>query len=248
MASTVPDYLDFEGRRLAYRLRPGSSPTLLFLPGYASDMDGAKAVAIDAFAERRGLGMLRFDYSGTGSSAGSFADGTLDRWIDEAVAMVDKLTEGPLAVVGSSMGGWIALHLALRRPERVEALVGIAAAPDFTDWGFTDGQKRELLEQGRIERSNPYGGDSQLTTRAFWESGQAQRLLEGPIAVGCPVRLVHGDADRDVPVAVAQRLMERLRSADVQLNILKGGGHRLSEPLEIDTIVRTIAALVEPAP
>jgi len=242
------DYLDLEGRRLAYRLRPGAPPTLLFLPGYASDMDGAKAVAIDAFAGRRGVAMLRFDYSGTGSSVGSFADGTLERWIDEALAMIDGLTEGPLVVVGSSMGGWIALHLALRRPERLQALAGIAAAPDFTDWGFTAEQKQELLEQGKIERPNPYGGDSQLTTRAFWESGEALRLLDGPIAVDCPVRLVHGEADRDVPVAVAMQLMGRLRSADVQLNVLKGGGHRLSEPREIDVIVRTIAALVEPCP
>ena len=244
----MPDFFDFEGRRLAYRLRAGSSPTLLFLPGYASDMEGAKAVAIDAFAERRGLSMLRFDYSGTGSSAGSFADGTLEAWINEALAMIDQLTEGPLVVVGSSMGGWIALHVALQRPERVQALVGIAAAPDFTNWGFTTEQKQELLEQGRIERSNPYGGDSQLTTRAFWKSGEALRLLDAPIAVDCPVRLVHGDADGDVPLAVAMQLLGRLRSADVQLNVLKGGGHRLSEPLEIDTIVRTIAALVEPCP
>ena len=243
-----PSYFGAGEHRLAYRLRAGSSPTLLFLPGYASDMDGAKAVAIDAFAERRGLAMLRFDYSGTGSSGGSFADCTLDAWIGEALAMVDRLAEGPLVVVGSSMGGWIALHLALRRPERVQALVGIAAAPDFTNWGFTAEQKQELLEQGRIERSNPYGGDSQLTTRAFWQSGEALRLLDGPIAVDCPVRLVHGEADRDVPVAVALQLIDRLRSADVQLNILKGGGHRLSEPLEIDAIVRTIAALVEPCP
>ncbi len=248
MTGTEIQHLENEGRRLAYRLRRGSSPTLLFLPGYASDMDGAKAVAIDAFAGRRGLAMLRFDYSGTGSSGGSFADGTLDVWIDEALAMIDKLTEGPLVVVGSSMGGWIALHLAIRRPDRVQALVGIAAAPDFTNWGFTAEQKQALLGKGRIERSNPYGGDSQLTTRVFWESGQALRLLDAPIAVDCPVRLVHGDADRDVPVAVALQLMERLRSADVQLNILKGGGHRLSEPREIDAIVRTIAALVEPCP
>ena len=243
-----PSHLEVANQRLTYRLRPGSSPTLLFLPGYASDMDGAKAVAIEKFAQRRGVAMLRFDYSGTGSSGGSFADGTLDRWIDEALAMVDRLTQGPLVVVGSSMGGWVALHLALRRPERIQALVGIAAAPDFTDWGFTAKQKQALLEQGKIERSNPYGGDSQLTTRAFWESGEALRLLDEPIALDCPVRLVHGDADRDVPVEVALRLMDRLRSADVQLNILKGGGHRLSEPGEIDAIVRTIAALVEPCP
>ena len=243
-----PAHFDFDGRRLAYRLRPGSSPALLFLPGYASDMDGAKAEAIDRFAARRGLAMLRFDYSGTGLSGGSFEQGTLGRWIDEAQAMAEHLVEGPLVLVGSSMGGWIALHLALRLPERVKALVGIAAAPDFTDWGFTAEQKRELLEYGKIERSDPAGGEPRLTSRAFWESGQELRLLGGPIAVRCPVRLVHGAADSDVPVAVADRLMERLRSADVQLNIVKGGGHRLSEPHEIEAIVRTVAALVESAP
>lgn len=242
------DHLDLGGRRLAYRLRPGSSPTLLFLPGYASDMEGAKAVAIDAFAGRRGIAMLRFDYSGTGASGGSFAEGTLDRWIDEALAMIERLVEGPIILVGSSMGGWIALHLALRLPERVEALVGIAAAPDFTDWGFTAEQKKELLEHGRIEWQDRSDGETELTTRAFWESGEQLRLLGGPITVDCPVRLIHGETDPTVPVGVARELMRQLRSADVQLNILKGGGHRLSEPSEIDAIVRTIAALLEPCP
>jgi pimeloyl-ACP methyl ester carboxylesterase len=236
------------GCRLAYRLRAGSSPSLLFLPGYASDMDGAKALALDEFAGRRGLGMLRFDYSGTGSSGGRFEEGTLALWLDEALEMIDRLTTGPVILVGSSMGGWIALHVALRRAERVEALVGIAAAPDFTDWGFTKEQKAELIRDGELRRANPYGGETQLTTRAFWESGQALRLLEAPIPIDCPVRLVHGDADGDVPMSVATRLMRQLRSADVQLNILKDGGHRLSEPKEIEAILRTVAALLEPAP
>ncbi|MBA3511741.1 alpha/beta hydrolase [Sphingomonas sp.] len=250
MSGTQPglDYLDVGGARLAYRLRAGSSPTLLFLPGYASDMDGSKALALDAFAASRGAAMARFDYSGTGSSQGRFAEGTLDRWIDEALAMAERLSEGPLILVGSSMGAWIALHVALRLPERVQSLVGIAAAPDFTDWGFTAQQKKQLLDHGSIERSSPHGGEAQLTTRAFWESGESLRLLGGPIAVDCPVRLVHGEADADVPPAIALKLMRQLRSADVQLNILKGGGHRLSEPLEIDAIVRTVAALLEPEP
>lgn len=237
-----------DGTRLAYRLRPGIAPTLVFLPGYASDMDGAKAVALDAFAERCGAAMLRFDYSGTGLSSGRFEDGTLARWLDEALAMIDRFAEGPILVIGSSMGAWIALHVAVRQAERVQALVGIAAAPDFTDWGFTAEEKARLAEEGRLERRNPYGEEPQLTTRNFWESGESLRLLAAPIAIDCPVRLVHGDADRDVPIAVAARLMERLRSADIQLNILKGGGHRLSEPHEIDAIVRTVAALLEPNP
>ena len=243
-----PCYLDTGDGRLAYRLRPGSAPALVFLPGYASDMDGAKADAIDAFAGNRGVAMLRLDYSGTGLSGGSFEDGTLAGWIEEAETVIDRLTDGPVILVGSSMGGWIALHLALRLPGRVQALVGIAAAPDFTDWGFTSEHKEALLRDGRIERRNPHGGEPRLTTRAFWQSGEALRLLGGPIAVDCPVRLVHGENDKDVPVAVALQLMAQLRSADVQLNILKDGGHRLSEPREIAAIVRTVAALLEPMP
>lgn len=241
-------YIEVSGRSIAYRLRSGASPTLVFFPGYASDMEGAKAVALDGFAERRGLAVLRFDYSGTGSSGGEFEDGTLALWLEEALAAVDRLTDGPLILVGSSMGGWIALHVALLSAERVQALVGIAAAPDFTDWGFSPEQKAKLREDGRIEEPNPYGPEPFVTTRAFWESGQQLRLLEAEIAIDRPVRLIHGELDREVRVEVALRTMRALRSADVQLNLLKGGGHRLSEPHEIDTILRTVAALLEPAP
>lgn len=238
-------YLERDGSpRLAYRLRPGTAPSLLFLPGYASDMDGTKASALDAFATGRGLAMLRFDYSGTGSSEGAFGEGSLAGWIADALAMID-LIEGPVILVGSSMGAWIALHLALGLTDRVEALVGIAAAPDFTEWGFTAEDKATLQSDGLLLRMNPYG-EPQVTTVAFWQSGQQLRLLDGPIAIDAPVRLIHGDADDVVPVGVAMRLMQSLRSADVQLNILKGGGHRLSEPHEIEAVTRTVAALLEP--
>jgi pimeloyl-ACP methyl ester carboxylesterase len=241
-------HLDVAGREIAYRLREGVSPTLVFLPGYASNMEGAKALALDAFAERRGLGMLRLDYSGTGSSGGRFEDGTLAAWLEEALAAIDELTHGPAVLIGSSMGGWIALHLALLRPERAQALVGIAAAPDFTDWGFTPEQQARLQREGHIEEPNPYAPDPSIFTRAFWDSGQRLLLLDREIAVDCPVRLLHGECDSEVPVEVAFRLMRALRSGDVQLNLLKGGGHRLSAPHEIDAILRTVAALVEPAP
>lgn len=234
-----------EGPRIAYRLRSGASPTLVFLPGYASDMEGAKAIAINQFAERRGLSMLRFDYSGTGSSGGSFEDGTLELWLLETVSAIDRLTEGPLILVGSSMGGWIALHAALQRSERVKALVGIAAAPDFTEWGFTDDQKASLLDAGRLEEPNPYAPEPQIFTHAFWESGQRLRLLDSQIALDVPVRLVHGEKDGDVPLEIAFRTADRLRSGDVQLLVIKGGGHRLSEPHEIDAILRTISGLLE---
>jgi pimeloyl-ACP methyl ester carboxylesterase len=231
---TLPnlDTLELAGRRIAYRLREGAQPTLVFLPGYASDMEGTKALALDAFAERSGIAMLRLDYSGTGSSGGQFEDGTLSAWLEEALAAVDRLTEGPLVVIGSSMGGWIAFHLALLRAERVAGLVGIAAAPDFTDWGFADGETAE--RQG--------------LALAFWRSGQQLLLLDQEIAIDCPVRLLHGERDEEVPLEVAFRTMRALRSADVQLITIKGGGHRLSEPHEIDTILRTVANLLEPAP
>src|SRR6478672_6992583 len=156
-------YLNVDGRQIAYRLREGSSPVIAFLPGYASDMEGTKALAIDAFAEQRSLAMLRFDYSGTGSSGGRFEEGTLAAWLEEALVVIDELTSGSMILVGSSMGGWIALHLALLRPGRIQALVGIAAAPDFTEWGFADASTAE--RQG--------------LTRNFWESGQQLRLLGG---------------------------------------------------------------------
>jgi len=224
-----------DGPRLAFRPRDGEEPTLLFLPGYASDMEGTKALALDSFAERRGQAILRLDYSGTGSSEGRFEAGTLSDWIEESLAAIDRLTEGPIVVVGSSMGGWIALHLALLRPERIQALIGIAAAADFTDWGFTPNQAAQLTNEGRM-------------TRAFWESGQKLLLLKDQITVDCPVRLLHGEVDEEVPLDTAFRTMRAIRSSDVQLNVLKGGGHRLSEPHEIDAILRTVAALLEPRP
>jgi pimeloyl-ACP methyl ester carboxylesterase len=234
------------GPRLAFRLREGADPMLLFLPGYASDMEGSKAAALDDFANRRGLALLRFDYSGSGSSEGRFDEGTLERWLGEATLMLDELTNGPVILVGSSMGGWIALHLAARRPQRVAALVGIAAAPDFTQWGYTDEEKTIIRRDGRLERPNPYAPEPQVTSRNFWESGQDLLVLESEIPVDCPVRLIHGDRDEDVPFEIALRLKDRLRSADVQVSLVKGGGHRLSAPHEIDLILRAVAALVEP--
>ena len=236
------------GREIAFRKREGSGPALLFLPGYASDMNGAKAQAVDAFAAERGAACLRLDYSGTGASPGDFAEGTLDRWIEDALEVADQAAPGPLIPIGSSLGGWVALHIALRRADRVPALVGIAPAPDFTQWGFTESQKQVIVREGLLEEENPYGGEPSRVYRAFWESGQELRLLEDPIAIDCPVRLIHGEDDPTVPLDVSHRLMRQLRSADVQLLTIKGARHRLSEPNEISAILNTLAGLLENLP
>ncbi len=240
-----------DGRRIAYCLRPpadAARPTLVFLSGYASDMTGTKATAVDRWAARTGCGCLRFDYSGCGASPGDFADGTLEGWLGETLAAIDRLTRGPLLLVGSSMGGWLMLHAALGRPERAAALVGIAAAPDFTEWGYSAEDRAVLVREECFVRPGSDGAAGSITYRGFWETGQSLRLLDGPIAIECPVRLLQGDADHVVPVDVATRVLTRLRSADVQLLLIKGGDHRLSEPRQIAALERVLLSLVEPEP
>ena len=245
-------YLDpGDGRCIAIRHRRAadSAATLLFLPGYASDMEGTKAVAVDRFAAERGLGCVRIDYSGTGSSGGELGDGTLDRWLDEVVAAIDLLLpDGPVVIVGSSMGGWLGLHAAMRRPGRVAGLIGLAAAPDFTDWGFDPHQRAMLVELGRIEQPSDDGGPPQVVHRSLWQSGVALRLLSSPIAVDCPVRLVHGDADGVVPIGVPFKLVELIRSGDVQLRLIKGAGHRLSDPRALAAMIGELESMLENIP
>ena len=243
---TDPDFLHLpDSRRIAFRARTGSGPaTIVFLPGYASDMMGTKALTLETWAAERELGFVRFDYSGTGESPGEFTQGTLERWLEDVLAIIDGVAEGPLILAGSSMGGWLAMLAALRRPDRVRGLLGIAAAPDFTEWGYDERDRATLQADGRLERESPYCRESELTTLAFWESGQ-RLLLGDDIAIHCPVRLVHGDADGEVPLPVALRTVAALRSPEVQLWLVKGGGHRLSAPGELRTILRAAADLVE---
>ena len=224
-------HVEVAGRRIAYRLSDGASPALMFLPGYASDMEGAKALAIDTFAGKRGLAMLRFDYSGTGSSGGSFEQGTLALWLEEALAALDQLTVGPVIVIGSSMGGWIALHLALLRPERVRGARRHRRCARFHRMGLCRWRCRD--------RAGP-------RSRLLGIRASSCCCSTSRSAIDCPVRLLHGEMDQEVPLDVAFRLMRALRSSDVQLNVLKGGGHRLSEPHEIRAILTTLDALLEP--
>ncbi len=233
-------------RRLAYRRSEGRGPTILFLPGYASDMDGTKAVALHSWAEADGRAFVRFDYGGCGSSDGRFEDQTLGHWRDDALTMIDEVADGDVVLVGSSMGGWLMLLAALARPDRVKGLVGIAPAPDFTSWGFSQEDKMTLLQKGRLVRFNRYGPDPTITTRAFWESGEANRLLHAEIAFDGPVRLLHGQADPDVPWTWSLELAKKLRSADVHAAFVKDGDPRLSRPRDIALLIATVAQLVEP--
>ncbi|MBA4092219.1 MAG: alpha/beta hydrolase [Sphingobium sp.] len=233
-----------DGLRLAYRRQGGVGPTIVFLPGYMSDMEGSKAVALERWATEQGRAMLRLDYAGCGASEGRFADGTLASWRDDVLLLLDAVTQGPVVLVGSSMGGWLALLVALARPNRVVGVVGIAAAPDFTEWGFTDADKALLTTEGRIEEPSPYSEAPYVTTLAFWQSGQALRLLEGEIAIDCPVRLLHGQQDKDVPWYVAVKAAARLRSSDVQTLLIKDGDHRLSRDGDIALLIRTVASLL----
>ena len=232
-----------DGLHLACRFRPGRGPALLFLPGYASDMMGSKAVALDQWAQRNGRAMLRFDYAGCGESEGDFEAGTLARWHDDALALIDS-TEGDLVLVGSSMGGWLMLLAAIARPDRVRALIGIAAAPDFSDWGFSQDEKMAILQQGRIEQPSPYGAPM-VTTKAFWQNAESLRLLHAPIAFDGPVRLLHGEADAEVPPWVSGRIAQRVRSADVQTVFVKDGDHRLSRAQDIALLLRTTETVLE---
>jgi len=236
-----------DGLRLACRHQPGTGPTIVFLPGYMSDMLGGKAQALADWAARAGHALLRLDYAGCGESDGAFEDGTLASWRDDARLVIDALVpDGPLVLVGSSMGGWLALLLARDLGARVAGVVGIAAAPDFTDWGFDATQKATMRREGRLVEPTPYGDQPSVTTFAFWESGEALRVLEAPIAIACPVRLLQGQADPDVPWQTALRIADRLRSADVQTILVKDGDHRLSRPQDIALLIGTVASLTEP--
>jgi pimeloyl-ACP methyl ester carboxylesterase len=238
------------GRRLAYHRLPGKSPGVLFCGGYTSDITGTKAVALEQFCRDHGRAYTRFDYSGHGASSGDFATGTIGAWADDALAILDRVTEGPVLVIGSSMGGWIMLLVALARPERVAGLIGIAAAPDFTEdlllAQATLEQRRELSERGHWLQPSAYGGDPYPVTGRLLEEARAHLVLRGPIPIRCPVHLLHGQRDPDVPWQTALRLAERLESEDVTVELIKAGDHRLSAGRDLARIAAAIHRLAAP--
>ena len=239
-------------RRIAVRAREGRAPGLFWLGGFNSDMQGTKAVALDAWAAEHGRAFVRFDYSGHGESGGKFTDGTIGRWLEESVAVFDGFCEGPQVVIGSSMGGWIALLLARELAKRGEGrgslagLVLIAPAPDFTEalmWnGFAPEVRDEIMTKGVWQRPSPYGEPYPIT-RALIEEGRNHLLLGSAIDVGCPVRILQGAQDPDVPWQHAFALAHRLPSDDVVLTMIQDGDHRLSRPQDIARIIAAVAEI-----
>jgi len=239
-----------DGETVAYRRRPGRSPGVVFLGGFMSDMTGTKAAALDAFCAARGQAYLRFDYFGHGASSGAFLDATVGRWKDDALAVLDVLTEGPQVLVGSSLGGWIMLLAALARPARVKALVGIAAAPDATEdlmWAeLSEAQRATMLRDGFLRLPSEYSAEGYIYTQALIEDGRHHLVMRAPIALGCPVRLLHGMRDPDVPWRTSLALAEKLESRDVAVTLVKDGDHRLSTDENLALLTRTLEPLLTP--
>ena len=249
------DFLSPQGRRLAYRFTvPRTGLTFVWLSGFKSDMSGSKVTVLEAWAKAQGHGVLAFDYSGHGLSGGAFEDGTISAWREEALAAIDSLTSGQIVLVGSSLGGWIALLSALALNARVAAMVLIAPAPDFTQklmWPeFPTAQQAEILEQGRTLRPSDYG-DPYPITRDLIEDGKKWTLLDAPIELEMPIRVLQGMQDPDVPWEHAFKLVDALQSEDLVFSLIKNGDHRLSRDHDIERLVATcgeLASAVEVKP
>ena len=249
----APSQLDLGGtRRLAYHKlqatgEGASKPGVIFLGGFRSDMTGSKALFLEDWCRSCGRAFLRFDYTGHGASSGRFEEGCIGDWARDAENAVTALTEGPQILVGSSMGGWIALQLAKSIPERIAALVGIAAAPDFTEDGmwarFTLEQQQALMAHGRLELPSDYSDDPYVITRHLITEGRERLVLRSPLPLPFPVRLLQGTEDEDVPQEVALRLLAHMDCPDARLTLIKGAGHRLSEPAELALLAQTLETL-----
>lgn len=238
-----------DGATLAYTQVGGQQPGLIFLHGLNSDRGGTKAEALLEYCGERDRAFLSFDMFGHGDSSGDFQDGSISRWTEDAVAVLDELTCGPQILVGSSMGGWVMLRTALQRPERIAGLIGIAAAPDFTEdlmWAnFTEEQRSELLAQGHIEQPSDYSDDPYVIAQLLIEDGRRNLLLRDAIPIEAPVRLLHGQKDEDVPWQTALTLGERLAASDVEITLIKDGDHRLSRSQDLRTLCTTVDRLID---
>ncbi|MDE0387059.1 MAG: alpha/beta hydrolase [Rhodospirillales bacterium] len=243
-----PSLLERDGREtIAYRAMAGSTPGVMFCGGFMSDMTGTKATALEAHCRRTRRAYVRFDYSGHGASGGAFRDGTIGAWRDDALAVLDRVANGPQILVGSSMGGWIVLLLALARPERVAGLIGVAAAPDFTEdliWSTLDDEgRRTLAESGEIVMPCDYGDDPYPITMGLIKEGREHLLLRAPIALGCPIHLLQGMRDDDVPWRTVLQIAELVESERVTIELVKDGDHRLSRDEDLARLCAAVDAV-----
>jgi pimeloyl-ACP methyl ester carboxylesterase len=236
------------GATIAYRRQPGKNPGVVFIHGLRSDMNGTKALALEAHCRAAGRAFLCFDLTGHGRSSGAFEEGTIGAWAADVVAAIDALTEGPQILVGSSLGGWLMLLAALARPERVAGLIGLAAAPDFTEdliyAAFSEAQKAELVREGRVLIDDCYGDRPYAISRRLIEEARDHLLLRGPIGISAPALLIQGQRDEDVPWQTAVTLAERLASNNVRVVLHKNGNHRLSEPEDLELILTNLEYLI----
>ncbi len=236
-----------DGPPLAYRRVAGRGPGVVFLGGFMSDMTGEKATALDALCRKQGRAFLRFDYRGHGASGGRFEEAVISDWLADTLDALDRLTDGPQVLVGSSMGGWLMLLAALARPGRVRALIGIAPAPDFVlrmEAGLTADQRKALDDEGFFLRPSDYGDGPYTITKALIEDGRRRCLLDRPIPITAPVRLLHGMRDDAVPWRDSLRLAERLESGDVRTVFVKDGDHRLSRPPDLALLATVLEGLL----
>lgn len=237
------------GATIAYNRLAGNSPGVVFLSGFMSDMQGTKALALEQHCKERGQAFLRFDYSGHGQSSDAFVDGTIGAWARDAIDAIEQLTEGPQVLVGSSMGGWIMLLAALALKDRVCGLIGLAAAPDFTEDlienELTGEQRQMMARDGFVEVACDYGDDPYTITQRLIDDGRDNLLLGGDIALTQPVRLIQGLKDNDVPWATALKLQEKLLSSDVEVTLVKDGDHRLSEPADLKRLNAILDSLLD---
>jgi pimeloyl-ACP methyl ester carboxylesterase len=237
-----------DGATIAYRRLYGQLPGIVFLGGFRSEMTGTKASFLEDYCRRRGRAFVRFDHFGHGASSGDVTTGTIGRWAEDAVAVIDSLTEGRQILVGSSMGGWIMVLAALARPARIEALIGIAAAPDFTEdllWPRLDAAQRQTLrETGAITLPSEYDPAGYTYRMSLFEDAKRHLVMRRPIALDCPVRLLHGLRDASVPWQTSLSLAERLTSGDVTVTLIKNGDHRLSREADLARLGRTLDELL----
>ncbi len=249
--TTTPQFFEApHGRRLAYHKTSGSGPMVVFLGGLKSDMEGTKALHLETWAQAQGQAFLRFDYSGHGQSDGTFTDGCIGDWAEDARAVIEALTEGPLVLVGSSMGGWISLLMARAIPNRLVGLVTIAAAPDFTEdsmWaGFDAQQRADLDSKGHVALPSEYG-EPYIITRRMIEDGRQQLVLRTPLSLPFPVRFLQGTADQDVDMSVALRLLDHAVGDDMRLTLVDGADHRFSDPTCLELTQKTVEEVLERA-